>query len=164
MFLSCKVKTEEMIALSSENCVLKGESMTPTKVILASLIFSLSLHAKDSSDQERKEAYKATQEMMKDKKQRTEVIEKSPNAKKSDQFVDKVVQGDEKKKDEMYKLSADILGNYSSKDPAEMEKILSAATKDPKGFFDSLTPEQKRAVQEMAKSIEASNTTSVDKP
>lgn len=164
MFLSCKVKTEEITTLSSENCVLIGETMTLIKFILASFIFSSSLHANNSKDQDRKEAYKATQEMMKDKEQRAEVIEKSPNAKKSDQFVDKVVQGDEKKKDEMYNLSADILGNYSTKDPAEMEKILSAATKDPKGFFNSLTPEQKKAVQEMAKSIEASNTSAVDKP
>lgn len=108
----------------------------------------------DKSSDDLANAYQSTQEMLKDQKQRQEVINQSDKAKESDQFVDKVVQGDGKKKDKMYNIASDITGNFSSKSPEEANKILNEASKNPEGFFNSLTPEQQKSIRELANTLE----------
>ena len=120
--------------------------------LLATLmaLFSISTHADDKAT-----AYKEAQQLLTNKEERQKVIQSSDKAKQSDEYADKVVMGDAESKDKLYKISADVLGNFSSDDPEVANKALAQAAKDPAAFLKSLTPEQKKAIQELAQSIEA---------
>lgn len=130
--------------------------------ILLFSFFATFAYAEDTAETEN--AYKKAQEVLKDKNQRQEIINKSDKAKKSDEFADQVVQGNDKQKEKLYQISADVLGNYSSDDPEKTNKALSEAAKDPATFLKSLTPEQKKAIEELAKSIESSKDNSKETP
>ncbi len=122
-------------------------------MIMIICLLPAAVFADDQGDS--KKAYEEAQNLLKDKKQRQEVINKDEKAKKSDQYVDQVVQGDEQQKEKLYQISADVLGNFSSDSPEEANKALSEAARDPAAFLKSLSAEQQKAIQELSKSIES---------
>lgn len=102
-----------------------------------------------------KEAVRGAQQVLKDKKQRSAVIDSSKPAQQNDAKVGELA-GSEANKEEMYSISADVLGNFEGKSPEELQKLMDEAAKNPEKFYDRLTPEQKAKVKELARKIEAS--------
>lgn len=133
-------------------------------LFLVVILVSVVTQAQDGESQDLQKAYKSAQEMLRNKTERNQEVQKSDSAKKADEFVEATVQGDMQKKEDLYKISADILGNYSSRDPADVSKLLLQASKNPEDFFKSLTPEQRKAIQDLAKSLGASQGVQPEKP
>ena len=99
------------------------------------------------------------QAMMMDRKQMDKLAQVDPNVKKSDEFVNQVV-GTGKEKDELLKISADVLAALVKKhngDVDAMQADLLQAIKDPKKFLESLNPDQRGKIRNLASEVEKKN-------
>ena len=97
--------------------------------------------------------------MMMDRKQMDKLAQVDPNVKKSDEFVNQVV-GTGKEKDELLKISADVLAALVKKhngDVDAMQADLLQAIKDPKKFLESLNPDQRGKIRNLASEVEKKN-------
>lgn len=58
--------------------------------------------------------------------------------------------------EKIYQMAAEILGDLAKQangDPAQMEKILEQAKKNPEAFANSLTPQQQQQIKDLAKKL-----------
>jgi hypothetical protein len=108
-----------------------------------------------------------TQALMADRQQIEALAQKDAGVKKADDFVTQVV-GTGKEKDELYKISADVMGLLVKKhngDISAMQNDLLKALKDPAAFLDTLNPEHRQKIRNLATQVEGkSNPISQPKP
>lgn len=114
------------------------------------LVFSMSLSFADM-------AMKQTQDFIKNPQERSELAKTDPKAKKAMDDVKSLSGGDSDLENKMYEISSSIFGNFEGKTPEEIQNLLKKAQKDPKAFFESLTPAQREAIKKAADRIPAVN-------
>lgn len=112
---------------------------------LAGLVFCFAVPA--HADAEVQDAVKHVQGEMQQPGFAKASAEDSPQAKKTYEQVHALAGGSDKDTDAVYGLAADVLGNMKDMTPEQMQQFLEKAQKDPQGFADSLTPEQKAKLQ-----------------
>lgn len=118
-------------------------------VLLLSANFAYAL------DQASQEAKKQTSDMLRDPKQREQAVNENDKTKAAHKNMERVT-GNPANTQKAYEISADIMDsmvNQTGGDPAQMQKILEEAQRDPEGFYKKLTPEQRKQIQELAGKI-----------
>ena len=107
-----------------------------------------------------------TQALMADRQQMSALAQKDAGVKRADDFVTEVV-GSGKEKDDLYKISADVMGVLVKKhngDISAMQNDLMQALKDPAKFLDSLNPEHKDQIRNLATKVESKKPLAAPKP
>ena len=127
------------------------------KLIFALLvIFSFKSFAWDNASEE---GLKKTQDLLRSKQQREEYIKKNPQAAEANQKAFDVG-GDTKTQDQIYKISADVFSKVakdSNGDPEKQKIMLDQALRNPETFFNNMTPEQRKQIEDLAKQIDVKN-------
>lgn len=80
-----------------------------------------------------------------------------PKAQEAHQKVKEITGGNQRQTQEMYSISAesfDAVVRQANGDPAKIQEILGKAQADPKGFLQSLPPEQRERIRALASEIE----------
>ncbi len=120
--------------------------------------FGLALMLAGSFTRADEDALVQAQKLLQDASQRVEVLQKDTQARAVDRQVDAVVGADPAKKEKLYQISSQALGDLERQkggDPEAMAKALEQAQKDPEGFFKTLSPENQAAIRAMARDLEA---------
>lgn len=94
--------------------------------------------------------------MMTDRQQMDKLAKDDPTVKKADDFVNQVV-GTGKEKDDLMKISAEVMGNLAKKHNGDVEAMkadLLESLKDPKKFLEGLSPDQKKQIRSLANEVE----------
>ena len=120
--------------------------------------FGLALMLAGSFTRADEDALVQAQKLLQDASQRVEVLQKDTQALAVDRQVDAVVGADPAKKEKLYQISSQALGDLEKQkrgDPEAMAKALEQAQKDPEGFFKTLSPENQAAIRAMARDLEA---------
>jgi hypothetical protein len=115
--------------------------------------FGQAENAKPTDDK----ALEQTQELLKDPNQRKEFIDKTPDAKKTNDDL-KTLVGSDQNLEEAYKLAAELFGKITAEangDPEKMKKLLEEAQKNPAAFANSWSPEQKEKLKSIAEKTPA---------
>jgi hypothetical protein len=125
------------------------------RYLIAILAMTLFAHPTFAADQDpaMNDAIADTQRMLQDKSARDAQIKKDPHAQKADQDVSAAVGGSKEGSDKVYQMSAEILPMLSKQangDPDKMAKLLEEAQKNPEKFYNSLSPELKDKVRDLA--------------
>jgi hypothetical protein len=131
---------------------------------ISALVLSLSLispfaFANNKSDSESaliQEAIKDTEAKMSNPQEREKLIQQDASSKKAHQQVLEFTGGDKKQTDDLYSAAASILGTQKFKNQEEMLAWMQKAQKNPKEFYEGLSPEQKKKISEIADQIEES--------
>lgn len=93
------------------------------------------------------------QKDLKDKKSREETIKQGGiNAKRADDFATDLM-GNEKNKDELYEISAEILPYINEKsggDPAKMKTLLEEYQKNPEAFYKDLPESTRQKIKKLS--------------
>lgn len=71
----------------------------------------------------------------------------------------KEITGSAENERDVYALAAEVLGNMQGKSMDEIIKIIDSASKNPAGFADSWTPEQKKKLKALAERMPGSHST-----
>ena len=119
--------------------------------LFVGVFFLSTSNAKNSAD-----AVKKTQESLKDKKSREELL-KEPSARKANDAALGVA-GSEQNLDEMYKIASELLPvlmEMNENDPEKAAKSLEAFQKDPEKFLNSLPESSKNRIKLLAEKIQA---------
>ncbi len=98
------------------------------------------------------------QALLKNRAAREEVLKADHNARQADDFAHAAVGGDQKSKDELYSISADIMAQLvkdGNQDPAKMQEIMKKALENPESFKKSLNPDIQARIDDVVKKIEA---------
>lgn len=103
-------------------------------------------------------ALREAQELMRSESKRAEVIKDNAKAQQADSFALQAVGGDQKLKNDVYNVSADIMGtvkDLAGGDPVKMNELLQKALKDPGAFLKSLPADQQAKIRSIANQTEA---------
>jgi hypothetical protein len=103
-------------------------------------------------------AMKDVQDLMRSESQRAEVIKQSPKAQQADSFALQAVGGDAALKNQVYDVSADIMGTIkemSGGDAGKMNALLQKAMQNPDEFLKSLPAEQQAKIRGIANQVES---------
>lgn len=125
-------------------------------ILTSSFIFSNASFAQ--SDQSTDKALKETQDLLRDKSQRDELMKKDSKAKAADSKVNAVTGGDTANNQKLYDISADImpvLMQAVGNDPTKAMELLQKAQTDPEGFYKGLPPEIREKIRGVASDIES---------
>lgn len=129
-------------------------------LILILIIFSIPcLGSADDlyKQKQNSEALEKTQTLLRDPSQREAAVKSDPKAMEIDAKAGALA-GTPENKQKMYEISADVmekLTNETGGDVDKMNKILEAAQKDPKGFYDKMfDSKSKAAVEKVSSDIE----------
>ena len=96
-----------------------------------------------------------TQQLMNSPEERQKYINDHPNAQKVDQNVSRLT-GTPENQQAIYKLASQILATQASQangDITQMKLNNAEAEKNPEAFFNSLSPEQQKAIRDLASQI-----------
>ncbi len=80
-----------------------------------------------------------------------------PKAQEAHQKVKELTGGNQRQQQEIYSISAesfDAIVKQANGDPAKIQEILLKAQADPKGFFQSLPPEQRERIRALASEMD----------
>ena len=128
-------------------CMLRyGMSLVLAFVMLPSLGWSQGL------DPATAEALSKAQQLLQDRAQRQQAIGKSADAQKIDGQVQQMLgpQGTE----DFYKAAGAVMGDVTRQnggDAAKMQEALQKAQANPQAFYNSLSPENRKAIEEVAR-------------
>lgn len=114
-------------------------------------------HAQSGDEGVDMEALQKTQKLLETPKLRKTLIENDKNAGELDKKIVTLTKGSETLNQDIYSISSDVfvdLLTQSAGDEAKLQELLERAKTDPKAFYDSLTPEQKVRVRNVAGQIE----------
>lgn len=111
-----------------------------------------------ANQQETDDALVKTQEAMSKPGFAREAEKMSPQAQKAVQNVRTVTGGNAQMEQAVWQVAAEIFGNMKGKSPEEMQAALAEAQRNPQAFANSLTPEQKRKIEDIAKQLQPSST------
>ena len=103
-------------------------------------------------------ALKQTQAMLGDQKAMQDYAKTNPDAANSMSQVKTLTGGNDADSSSVYKLASDIFSSLtveSGGDAAGMEKTLAEAMRHPQSFAEKLSPDQRRQLQSLTKSIES---------
>ncbi len=112
--------------------------------------------AADDLDSASTEALGKTQQLLRSQSERQQYIDKNAPAQSANKKVEDLT-SNPKTQDDIYNLSSDIFGDMvktTGGDTAKQTQMLNDAMKDPEGFYNKLTPEQKAQVRGIANTIE----------
>ena len=101
---------------------------------------------------------KDTQNLLRDKKQRDELIKTDSKAKEADSKVNAVTGGDAVNNQKLYDISADIMPALMTSvgnDPVKAMELLQKAQSDPEAFYKSLPSEVRDKIRGVASDIES---------
>lgn len=128
-------------------------SMTrSTWMLLAALVASPSVSFAQDMDASSEMALQQTQQLLENPNVRNEAIRKSDSAQAADAKLREVA-GSEANTQEMYMLASQIFANMakdSGGDPAKMQEMVQRAMSNPEAFANSLTPEQRAQLKDLA--------------
>jgi hypothetical protein len=133
------------------------------RIILAFLFLASTAYALDPASQEAKDK---TSELLRDPKQREQAVKENGKTKAADAQM-KHVMGNEQNTQKAYEISADIMDKMVEQtggDSSKMQEILEQAQKDPEGFYNKLTPEQKKQIEELAGKVSVPPTATSTSP
>lgn len=125
------------------------------KILIIALYCSA--FANDTVSSTEHEALKSTQKLLKDKKQREHYIQGNQGA----QIVDDQVHslgGNSTNTEAVYGLSAEVLEDLvkmTGGDADKMQQLLLKAKDDPKGFYESLSPETRAKIKGVSNKVQA---------
>jgi len=122
------------------------------------VIFSHSSSSMAQTDQTSDKAIKDTQDFLRDKSQRDELIKKDSKAKEADSKVNSVTGGDAVNNQKLYDISADIMPTLMQavgNDPNKAMELLQKAQTDPEAFYKDLPPEIRAKIRGVASDIDA---------
>ena len=97
------------------------------------------------------------QKLLEDASRRAGVMQSDGKAREADRQAEAAVAGDPAKKEKLYQISSQALGDLEKQkggDPQAMARALEQAQKDPEGFFKTLSPENQAAIRSMARELE----------
>ncbi|MCB0378563.1 MAG: hypothetical protein KDD33_08735 [Bdellovibrionales bacterium] len=125
-------------------------------ILLISLFLSQPCFGQSARTDEEvnQEALQNTMELLQNREKRDAYIKGDSKAQKADTMARQVV-GDGAKLDELYKAAAVIfrdMATANNGDAKSMQEALGAAQKDPKAFYNNLTPEQRQMIKGLAES------------
>lgn len=109
-------------------------------------------------DSTTRSALEQTQKILRDPSARGKVLDSDPSARKNDSNLLQITGGGANQQ-EIYEIAAIIfegLLSETSGDPAEVEKIMSEAQKDPTKFYEKLKPADQSRIKKLAEKIQAS--------
>lgn len=101
---------------------------------------------------------KDTQNLLRDKKQRDELMKTDSKAREADSKVNAVTGGDAVNNQKLYDISADIMPALMSSvgnDPVKAMELLQKAQSDPEAFYKSLPSEVRDKIRGVASDIES---------
>lgn len=101
------------------------------------------------------EAMGKTIDLLNNPQQRNEAINKSPGAQKADGLVKELV-GLGASEEQIYKIASQIFESLvleNKGDAESMKKKMESAQKNPEGFYNSLSSDQKAKIAEIIKTI-----------
>ena len=119
-------------------------------------VFAISANADDST----RDSIDKTKAMLTNSAQRNAAIKGDSQAEAADSKAAAAVGGSAANKDQIYGISADVfdkMATSSGGDSTKMQEQLAKAQSDPQAFFNSMTPEQKSAIESLAKQIQANS-------
>jgi hypothetical protein len=114
--------------------------------------------ARAESDHAIDKAMKDTQDLLRDKTQRDELIKKDSKAREAEAKVNSVTGGDAANNQRINEIAADALPalmKVVGNDPAKAMELLQKAQTDPEGFYKSLPPEIRSQIRSVSSDIEA---------
>ena len=120
--------------------------------------FSFSNKAIAQTDQASDKALNDTQDLLRDKSKREELMKKDSKAREADSKVNAVTGGDSVNNQKLYDISADIMPSLMQtvgNDPTKAMELLQKAQTDPEGFYKSLPPEVRAKIRGVAGDIES---------
>jgi hypothetical protein len=122
------------------------------------LIFTAAMspaaYANDEQDLEN--AISESQNVLKNRGDRSELIKKDKAASGADKLALDAAGGDESKQDEIYAIAAELIPFLSKEaggDPIAMMKILEEAKGNPEKFYRRFPPEQKAKIKKLIESM-----------
>lgn len=107
-------------------------------------------------------AMKETQDLLKNKSQRDELMKKDSKAREADNRVNAVTGGDAAQSQKLYDISSDImpaLMEAVGNDPTKAMELLQKAQNDPESFYKSLPKEIQNKIRGVASDIESKKAT-----
>lgn len=122
------------------------------RIVLFVLFFANFAHALDNAS---KEALDKTSTTLRDPKERAKAVNENDKTKAADKQLQRVT-GNPANTQKAYEISADIMETMVQQtggDASKMQQMLEQAQKDPEGFYNKLTPEQRKQIQELAGKI-----------
>ena len=122
--------------------------------MMMTLVFGLLLGTARAGDQDNFDAsLTQTQQLLKNKNERSQAISESKNAQKADEQVKKLAP-DGESYEEYYKLASEIMNNYKEEKNEEgMKKSIDEAKRNPADFYNNLTPEQKKKIKALSEKL-----------
>lgn len=127
----------------------------PFILILATL--SVPVYAQESKlDAASKDALLQTQALLMDKDQRDKAIKKDPKAVEVDNRIQQLTGGNPETNQKVYAIAAEIMGMIAEDakgDSTKMQESLVHYMRDPAGFFNKLTPEQREKIRKLAEEL-----------
>lgn len=109
-------------------------------------------------DQAVENAMKETQDLLKNKSQRDEVLKNDAKARDADNKVNAVTGGDQAQSQKLYDISADIMPTLMKtvgNDPVKAMELLQKAQTDPEAFYKSMPEDIRQKIRGVASEIEA---------
>lgn len=132
-------------------------------------IFAGPVYAADGgapTDAATQTAIKQTEDMLRSNAAREKFLQQDSNAQKTDDAVSKVV-GSKENKDKIYEIAASILQSLAESnggDVNQMKSKLETEMKNPEKFLESLSPDQREQIRELAGKIESQKPAGLNKP
>ncbi len=90
----------------------------------------------------------------------------TPEGQKAVDAAAQITGGGENEK-ALYDITSSVFGNVAKDaqgDPAKMQELMMKAQQNPEAFFNSLTPQQKKAIEDLSKKVPAARSTATDNP
>ena len=129
-----------------------------TKLFLTVLMLSLLTSSISFAIEEMDPALKDVQDLLRNESKRNVVIKGDSKAQQADSFALAAVGGNQKLKNDVYDVSADIMATVqklSDGDPAKMNALLQKALQNPGEFLKSLPADQQAKIRDIAAKTEA---------
>jgi hypothetical protein len=123
---------------------------------IVSLVFISSTFAKSEAEVN-KEALKATQDLLRNKKEREKELN-NPGAQSAVSNMRNLTQGDAKLEEDMWSLAADVmpmLVEMTNGDPKKMLELLENAKRDPAGFASQFKGPEQAKLKAVAEKIQS---------
>jgi hypothetical protein len=124
------------------------------KYILLATILTIGLPAQAELDEHDQKALKDTQELLTDKEQRREAVERNAKSRAADRNARDLFGG--QMTDEVYALAADVFANVvksANGDAKKMQEMMAEFRRNPAAFAASWTPEQKAKLKALAEKL-----------
>jgi len=135
------------------------QSVTMILIVITSL-FWIEPRAEADLDSATRSALEQTQKVLRDPSTRGKILDSDSTARQNDSKLLQITGGGANQQ-EIYEIAAVIFESLLSEttgEPAEVEKILNDAMKDPTKFYEKLKPSDQARIKKLADKIQSSQT------